>query len=61
MKMIRKFVLLWDSTIKPWYADAQKIQDYLARLGDKGLKGEEWGQILILRILLGTLQLWLVH
>lgn len=34
--MIKKIVFLWDSTIKPWSVDVQRIMDYLARLSKKG-------------------------
>ena len=38
--MIKKIVFLWDSTIKPWSVDVQRMKDYLARLGKKGLTCE---------------------
>lgn len=38
--MITKVVFLWDSTIKPWSTDVQRILDYLARFGKTALTCE---------------------
>jgi len=39
-KKIEKLLFFWDSTIKPWSVDVQRILDYLARVGKKGLTCE---------------------
>ena len=40
MQMIKKVVFLWNSTIEPSSVDVQRIRDYLARIGRKGLTCE---------------------
>jgi len=39
-KDIKKLMFLWNSTIKPWSRDVQKILGDLARVSKKGLTVE---------------------
>ena len=38
--MSKKLVFLWDSTIKPWSTDVQRILGDLAKLSKKGITVE---------------------